>query len=258
MSAADSPELPTRQWRSRSGNPRVRNDPALYDELADQWWARRGAFVTLHWLAAARARLIPPAPRPGAVLLDVACGGGLLAPHLADTGYRHIGIDYSPAATRVARAHGVSAVTRGDVRALPIGNEVADVVVAGEILEHVEHPSQLVGECARVLRPGGTLVLDTVAATTLARFLVVTLGERVLGLLPTHIHDPALFIDRDALVHAAAEHGIALRLQGLRPNRSVLAWLAHQRETVQMIPTRSTTVLFQGIGTKHPAACTTQ
>jgi 2-polyprenyl-6-hydroxyphenyl methylase/3-demethylubiquinone-9 3-methyltransferase len=71
---------------------RVRNDPAQYDELADQWWEPAGDFAMLHWLAASRAEHIPPAPRPGALLVDLACGGGLMAPHAAALGYRHVGI----------------------------------------------------------------------------------------------------------------------------------------------------------------------
>ena len=70
-----------------------RNDPRQYDDLAGEWWRPGGGFELLHWLAAARAPLIPPAARPGAVLLDAGCGGGLLAPHLAGKGYRHVGVD---------------------------------------------------------------------------------------------------------------------------------------------------------------------
>jgi 2-polyprenyl-6-hydroxyphenyl methylase/3-demethylubiquinone-9 3-methyltransferase len=67
---------------------RVRNDPAQYDDLASQWWDPRGTFAMLHWLARARADLVPQATRPGAVLVDMGCGGGLLAPHVARLGYR--------------------------------------------------------------------------------------------------------------------------------------------------------------------------
>ena len=54
--------------------PRVRNDPAQYDDLAGQWWDPRGTFAMLHWLARARAALVPPAARPGAVLVDMGSG----------------------------------------------------------------------------------------------------------------------------------------------------------------------------------------
>jgi 2-polyprenyl-6-hydroxyphenyl methylase/3-demethylubiquinone-9 3-methyltransferase len=132
---------------------RRRNDPEQYDDLADQWWEPRGRFAMLHWIAEARARLVPPAQRDGSLLLDLACGGGLLAPHLAGKGHRHVGLDLSPTALPLARKHGVVPV-RGDVLRLPFADEVADVVVAGEVLEHVTEPLQLLAEACRVLRPG--------------------------------------------------------------------------------------------------------
>src|SRR5690349_782198 len=97
----------------------TRNDPRQYDELAGQWWRPGGDFELLHWLAAARSELIPPAGRPGAVLVDAGCGGGLLAPHLAGKGYRHVGVDLRRSGLRQAAARGVRPVN-GDVTALPL------------------------------------------------------------------------------------------------------------------------------------------
>jgi 2-polyprenyl-6-hydroxyphenyl methylase/3-demethylubiquinone-9 3-methyltransferase len=174
---------------------------------------------------------------------------------LEGSGYRHIGVDLSATALRIARDHGLPTVLRGDACALPIADEAAEVVVAGEILEHVADPARLIGECARVLPPGGTLILDTIADTALARLLVVTLGEHLPGMLPRGIHDPALFVDREALLTDAAQCGIELRLSGLRPTRDVLACLLGSTRPVRMVPTRATAVLFQAHGRKvAPAA----
>jgi len=237
--------------RQRSGQ-RPRNDPAQYDDLAGQWWEPRGAFAMLHWLATARAALVPPATRPGAVLLDVACGGGLLAPRLNGTGYAHVGIDMSASAVRVAREHGLRYALRADANELPFGDEVADVVAAGEILEHVTDLPAVVGECCRVLRPGGTLIIDTIADTWLARVLAISVAERLPGGAPRNLHDPALFVDRTALVAECARHGVPLRLRGLRPDvPDALRWLARLRADVRMVPSRLTAVLFQGVGTKN-------
>ena len=228
------------------------NDPGQYDDLADQWWAPRGDFAMLHWIAAARARLVPPATREGSLLLDLACGGGLLAPHVAGLGHRHVGLDLSPTALPIARAHGVVPV-RADVLRLPFADEVADVVVAGEVLEHVASPTDLVGEACRVLRPGGTLVVDTIADTWWGRFSAVTVGERMPAGPPKRLHDPALFVDRRALVEAAQRCGVALRLTGLRPSAlDYLAWLAGRKTSVRMLATRSTAGLFQAVGRKAP------
>src|SRR5919112_376474 len=96
-----------------------RNDPAQYDELADQWWQASGGFAALHWLAASRAEHIPPAPGPDAVLVDLACGGGLMAPHVARLGYRHVGVDIRLRGLELARSHGVQ-VVGGSVLAVPL------------------------------------------------------------------------------------------------------------------------------------------
>ncbi len=82
-----------------------RNDLRQYDELAGEWWRSHGAFAALHWLARARGELIPSPSRPDAELLDLGCGGGLLAPYVS--GYRHVGVDLSASALEVAARHGV-------------------------------------------------------------------------------------------------------------------------------------------------------
>lgn len=227
------------------------NDPAQYDDLADQWWAPRGQFAMLHWIAEARAALVPPAVRPGSLLLDLACGGGLLAPHVARKGHRHVGLDLSPTALPLAREHGVLPV-RGDVTRLPFRDGVADVVVAGEVLEHVPDAPALVTEACRLLRPGGTLVIDTIADTWWGRFSAVTVGERMPAGPPKLLHDPALFVDREAVVAAARAAGVELTLSGLRPSAvDYLLWLTGRKPSVRMLPTRSTAGLFQASGRKE-------
>jgi len=226
---------------------RPRNDVRQYHELAGQWWLPGGQFAMLHWLAKARAKLIPPPARPGAVLVDLGCGGGLLAPHVR--GYRHVGVDLVGSALSQAAEHGVLAV-RADVTRLPLPDACADVVSAGEILEHVTDLSTVVAEACRVLRPGGTLVLDTLADTALSRFVAVTLAERV-PRVPRGLHDPALFVNRRRLVALCARHGVALRLRGIRPAPLPLVrWLFSRRREVPIVPSRSTAILFQGRGVK--------
>ncbi len=228
-----------------------RNDPELYERFADQWWRQRGVFAMLHWLAAARGALVPAAVRPGAVLVDLGCGAGLLAPHLAGKGYRHIGVDLSWTALSQGREHGVEPVL-GDVLAIPLPDASADCVVAGEILEHVTDLRAAVTEACRLLRPGGLLVLDTLAATALCRLLAITIGEGLPGLAPRGVHDPALLVDRETLVDESARHGVRLKLRGLRPSViDFMAWLVKRRSSVRMLPVATTAVLFQGIGRKE-------
>ncbi|GGM30497.1 hypothetical protein GCM10011608_13850 [Micromonospora sonchi] len=234
-----------------------RNDPRQYDELAGEWWQPDGAFAMLHWLAQARAALVPPAARPGALLVDLGCGAGLLAPHLAGKGYRHVGVDLTRSALAQAVAHGVTAVN-GDAVAVPLIDGCADVVAAGELLEHVPDWRAAVAEACRLLRPGGLLVVDTLNDTALSRLVAVRIAER-LPTVPRGIHDPRLFVDDRELVVECARHGVDLRVRGVRPGvPGLLRWLFRQTRAARapvgraprIVPTRSTAVLYQGRGVR--------
>jgi len=232
-----------------------RNDPRQYDALVGQWWNPAGTFAMLHWLAASRAELIPLAARADALLVDIACGGGLMAPHAARAGYRHVGVDIGRVALALAATHGVHAV-QGDARALPLPDSCADVVVAGEVLEHVPDVDTVVAEACRVLRPGGTVVVDTIAATLFGRLSAIVVGERLPGGPPRRLHDPALFVDRDELIAAFARRGVELHLTGLRPPVLGYArWLVARARgrpgpALSMAPTRLTAGLFQASGVR--------
>ncbi|MFG2104135.1 class I SAM-dependent methyltransferase [Micromonospora echinaurantiaca] len=244
-----------------AGRTLPRNDPRQYDDLAGEWWRPDGAFAMLHWLAEARAALVPPAPRPGALLVDLGCGAGLLAPHLAGKGYRHVGVDLTRSALAQAAEHGVT-VVQGDATAVPLADGCADVVAAGELLEHVPDWRAAVAEACRLLRPGGLLVLDTLNDTALSRLIAVRIAER-LPTVPRGIHDPRLFVDARALVTECARHGVRLRLRGVRPAiGGLLGWLLRRLRDgdrpgatdagppPRIVPTWSTAVLYQGRGTR--------
>lgn len=231
---------------------RARNDVRQYDDLVEEWWDDHGAFAMLHSLAAARASLVPKSPYAGALLVDLGCGGGLLAPHLVELGYRHVGVDLTGSALGVAVEHGV-VVVQGDVRAVPVRDGAAEVVCAGEILEHVADTDAVVAEACRILAPGGTLVIDTIASTRLARLLAVEIAERIPGAAPPGIHDPSLFVDRKRLVQAGEAGGVTFALRGLRPSVTALVgWKTGHGSTIRMVPTGPTSVLFQAWGVKRP------
>lgn len=228
---------------------RPRNDLAQYDDLAAEWWDPAGAFAALHWLARARARLVPPAGRPGARLLDLGCGAGLLAPHVPP-GYEHHGVDLNAGALEQAALRGVRPL-RADVTAVPLEDGFADVVVAGELLEHVPDVEAVISEVARLLRPGGTAVIDTIAPTLWARISLVWVGERLPGGPPPRIHDPALFVAPERARAGFASHGIELALRGLRVHPlDYLRFLRDRSHAVRMVPTRSLAALYQGSGVK--------
>jgi len=233
---------------------RARNDPSQYDELAGEWWRPGGTFELLHWLAAARAARGPPGAPPAGGLVAAGWGGGRRSPAGRGRGYRHVGVDLRRSGLEQSARRGVTPVG-GDVTALPLADGCADVVVAGEILEHVTDLPGTVAELCRVLRPGGLVVLDTVNAHPLGRFVTVTAGER-LGIAPIGLHDPALFVDPGKLTAEFARHGIKLSVRGIRPTMiGLLRWLVlpsrpNGRPLGRVVPTFSTAVLYQGQGHK--------
>ncbi len=241
----------------RPAPTRSRNDPLQYDDLADDWWRPRGRYAGLHWLASARARIIPTAPPRGGLLLDVACGAGLLAPHLVGrlARWQHVGLDVSTIGLRLARAHGVTPV-RGDALRLPFADDGLDCVVAGEVLEHLSDLDAAVAELARVLKPGGTLVIDTIADNWFSRFAVVRIAERLPGGPPPRTHDPRLLVDPVRLRNLLDRNGLRVqRIRGLRP--SVLdygRWLLRRRAQVRMLPTGSRLGIYQVLAVKSASA----
>ncbi|MBO8193916.1 3-demethylubiquinone-9 3-O-methyltransferase [Streptomyces oryzae] len=224
-----------------------------YDGLAGQWWDPRGPLAPLGWIARTRAAFVPAPGRAEARLLDVACGGGLFGPHLAGKGYRVFGVDLSATALDEARRHGFDEVVRADIARLPFPDASFDVVTAGQCLEHVPDPFAVVSELCRVLRRGGTLIVDTIADTRLARLVAITLAENVPlpGRPPRGTHDHRLFVNRKRLTQVARSHGVELELLGLRPRfRDGVGYLAGRREEVRMTRIKSTAVLYLGAGRK--------
>ncbi len=122
-------------------------------------------------------------PLPGRRVLDVGCGGGLVAEALARRGAEVTGVDLSEGALAVARDHAAASGLRirydaGRAEALPYADGAFDAVICADCLEHVEDLEAVVAEVARVLAPGGTFCFDTFNRTFLSRVLVTWLVER--------------------------------------------------------------------------------
>ena len=225
---------------------RARNAPEQYDDLAHAWWDERGPFAALHWLAVARGRLVPAPSAQGALLVDLGCGGGLMAPRVP-AGFRHVGVDRNAAALEQAAARGIEPLL-ADVGAVPLPDGCAEVVVAGELIEHVEDLPALVAEIARLLQPGGIVVYDTINATLWARLSLVWVGERMPGGPPRHIHDPRLFVAPRRLAALLNAYGLEVEQQyGLQPHPpSYLRFLRDRSAPVHMERIRSLGALYAG------------
>ncbi len=174
-----------------------------------------------------------------------------MAPHASS--YRHVGVDLSASALRVARQHAVLAV-RSDATRLPLCDGTASVVVAGELLEHVRDLDAVVAEVSLVLRSGGTVVIDTINATRSSRLALVGIAERLPGGPPPRIHDPDLFVCPNRLGRLFAQQNVNLRVWGIRPSaRGYARFLADRKRPARMVPTRSVALVYQAVGRKAEA-----
>jgi 2-polyprenyl-6-hydroxyphenyl methylase / 3-demethylubiquinone-9 3-methyltransferase len=183
-----------------STRPMVANDLGIYDREADHWWRSVGPFATLQHLNPPRFRFFDrfiPSWK-GLRVLDLGCGGGLTAEVLAERGAAVIGVDRSLPSLRIAQRHAAGELAigyaGGDAGALALAEGSVDVVVCVDVLEHVPSVPQVLAECARVLKPGGWLLFDTINRTWLARLVVVWLLEHVVRTIPRGTHDWRMFI----------------------------------------------------------------
>lgn len=199
---------------------------AKFNELASRWWDRNSEFKPLHEINPLRANYIDlHAPVAGRELLDVGCGGGILAESMAQRGARVTGIDMGEAPLSVARIHQLESGVEVDYRqttaeALAAETpEAFDVVCCLEMLEHVPDPSAVVKACAELCAPGGDLFFSTINRNPKAWLFAIVGAEYVLKLLPKGTHDYNKLIKPAELADWIREAGLTLeRMTGLLYN----------------------------------------
>ncbi len=184
-----------------------------FEELASRWWDPASEFKTLHDINPLRLDYIErTAGLAGQEVLDVGCGGGLLAEGMAARGARVLGIDMGEMNLRVAELHTLESGVAVDYRRLPAEALAAerpasfDLVTCMELLEHVPHPASVVDACARLVRPGGKVFFSTLNRNPKAYLLAILGAEYLLGMLPKGTHDFSRFIrpaELDRWVRAA-------------------------------------------------------
>lgn len=205
----------------------VNADPqelAKFGDLAHRWWDAEGEFRPLHQINPLRLDWIDAQTRlAGKRVLDVGCGGGILAEAMAKRGADVLGIDLSSKPLKVAQLHamdsGVQQLRYREVSAEALAAEMPaafDVVTCMEMLEHVPDPASVVQSCARLVKPGGWVYFSTINRNAKAWLFAVVGAEHVLKLLPKGTHEYQRFIRpselarwcRDADLNAGAMRGM--------------------------------------------------
>ena len=197
----------------------VNVDPAeieKFQSIASRWWDPHSEFKPLHDINPLRVAYIErqAGGLKGKTVVDIGCGGGLLSEALAARGARVTGIDLAEASLDVARMHqhesGLEVEYR-HVSAEAFADEQAgafEVVTCLEMLEHVPDPASIVEAAARLLKPGGTLVLSTLNRHPKAFALAIVGAEYLLGMLPRGTHEYARFIKPSELARYARRAGL--------------------------------------------------
>jgi 2-polyprenyl-6-hydroxyphenyl methylase/3-demethylubiquinone-9 3-methyltransferase len=191
---------------------------AKFSELAHRWWDPSSEFKPLHQINPLRLGWIDDAAGlKGKSVLDVGCGGGILAEAMAALGARVKGIDLSDKALKVAMLHLLESrldVTYEEVSAedlAPRETGQYDALTCMEMLEHVPDPASTVGACARLIKPGGHLFFSTINRNPKSYLFAVIGAEYILRLLPRGTHDYAKFLKPSELARYCRSAGLSLQ-----------------------------------------------
>jgi 2-polyprenyl-6-hydroxyphenyl methylase / 3-demethylubiquinone-9 3-methyltransferase len=205
-------------------NPTGNVDPAelaKFSDLAHRWWDPASEFKPLHAINPLRLGWIESLVGgvKGKQVVDVGCGGGILAEAMARQGAQAVlGIDLAVKPLRVAQLHaleaGVANVSYREISAEALAAEQPagfDVVTCMEMLEHVPDPSAVVAACSTLVKPGGWVVFSTLNRNPKSYLFAVIGAEYILKLLPKGTHDYAKFIKPSELAHWARTSALTVQ-----------------------------------------------
>ena len=191
---------------------------AKFEALASRWWDRNSEFKPLHDINPLRANYIDRhSPVAGRQLVDVGCGGGILAESMARRGATVTGIDMGEAPLSVARLHQLESGVEVDYfhsTAEQLAEREPgryDIVCCLEMLEHVPDPGAVIQACADLARPGGAVYFSTINRNPKAYLFAIVGAEHVLRLLPAGTHDYDRFIKPSELAGWMRDSGLELR-----------------------------------------------
>ena len=191
---------------------------AKFSELAHRWWDPTSEFKPLHQINPLRLRWIDEAAGlKGKSVLDVGCGGGILAEAMAALGARVKGIDLADKALKVALLHLFESrleVNYEEISAEDLAQREAgqyDVLTCMEMLEHVPDPASVVSACAQLVKPGGQIFFSTINRNPKSYLLAVIGAEYILRLLPRGTHDYTKFLKPAELARYSRAAGLTLK-----------------------------------------------
>jgi 2-polyprenyl-6-hydroxyphenyl methylase/3-demethylubiquinone-9 3-methyltransferase len=178
-----------------------------FSELSSDWWNLQGAFKTLHEINPLRLQFIQShLSLSDAKIIDIGCGGGILAESLAQAGAIVTGIDMSAEAIKTAQNHWENstfaimrphAITYQQTTAENMAESYAntfDALTCMELLEHVPDPVSVIQACAKLVKPGGHLFFSTINRNPKAYLFAILGAEYLLNIIPKGTHDFAKFI----------------------------------------------------------------
>ncbi|MDA8447751.1 bifunctional 2-polyprenyl-6-hydroxyphenol methylase/3-demethylubiquinol 3-O-methyltransferase UbiG [Paracidovorax valerianellae] len=233
----------------------VNADPAelaKFSALAHRWWDPESEFRPLHQINPLRLDWINGlSPLQDQKVLDVGCGGGILADSMARKGAHVTGIDLATKSLRVAQLHALEKGTP-NIQYREVSVEVLaaeapgtfDTVTCMEMLEHVPDPSSVVHACSQLVKPGGWVFFSTINRNAKAFLLAIVGAEYVLGMLPKGTHEYAKFLKPSELASAGRAAGLeVLHSRGLEYNPITKRyWLSADTSVNYMFAARRTSV----------------
>ncbi|NWK76926.1 bifunctional 2-polyprenyl-6-hydroxyphenol methylase/3-demethylubiquinol 3-O-methyltransferase UbiG [Aquitalea sp. LB_tupeE] len=188
-----------------------------FSQLAHKWWDKDSEFKPLHEINPLRLDYIDDfAGIKDLKVLDVGCGGGILAESMAQRGAQVTGIDLAKKSLKVAQLHSLESGVAVEYRCVAVedlADEAAgsfDVVTCMEMLEHVPDPESVVRSCARLVKPGGWVFFSTLNRNAKAYLLAVVGAEYVLNMLPRGTHEYARFLKPSELSRMARNAGLEI------------------------------------------------
>ena len=191
---------------------------AKFSELAHRWWDKESEFRPLHEINPIRLDWIERlTPLKGLRVVDVGCGGGILAYAMARKGATVLGIDLASKALKVAQLHALEAQTQGvqyrEISAEALAAEQPgsfDMVTCMEMLEHVPDPASVVRACSTLVKPGGHVFFSTINRNAKAFLFAIVGAEYLLNMLPRGTHEYAKLIKPSELASYCRTAGLQL------------------------------------------------